>query len=78
MINGAQRKLRIELYDDRTPPGGDLDYHTIASVEIELPASMEIPGERIIEAATLAYAHMTGADFHQIIDPSSAGAGAGT
>ncbi|HEV8653147.1 MAG TPA: hypothetical protein VG276_28075 [Actinomycetes bacterium] len=58
-----QRKLRIELYDDATPPGGNLDYQTIASVEIELPAGTEIPGERIIEAARRAYVHMVGADF---------------
>jgi len=61
------RKLRIEVYDDRTPPGGELDYATIASVEIELPAGMEIPGERMIEAARQAYAHMIGADFQELV-----------
>ena len=47
----------------------DLDYQTIAQVEIELPAGTEIPGERIIEAARLAYQHMVGADFRQLVDP---------
>ena len=68
MNRGTRRKLRIEVYDDATPPGGELDYQTLASVEIDLPATMEIPGERVIEAAKRAYRHMVGADFQQLIE----------
>ncbi len=62
----AQRKLRIEVIDDLTPPGGDYEFKTLAAVDIELPPGMEIPGVRMIEAARLAYQHMTGADFDQL------------
>jgi hypothetical protein len=71
----SQRKLRIEVVDDLTPPGGDYEFKTIASVEIELPAGMEIPGVRMIEAARLAYQHMTGADFQQLVDTHDLGGG---
>lgn len=62
-----QRKLRFELVDEirtRDADGErDTDFVTIAEVVVEVPASMEIPGERLIEGARLAYRHATGVDL---------------
>jgi hypothetical protein len=64
----VRRRLRIEVYDETGSVHGD-DYQTdtIAAVEVELPAGVEIPGERLIEGARLAYRHVVGADFHQLV-----------
>lgn len=62
------RKLRIEVYDETGTVAGDDDATTtLAAVEITLPASVEVPGERLIEGARLADAHVVGADFHQLV-----------
>jgi hypothetical protein len=58
----TQRKLRIEVFDE-TRHTGELDFETIAEFNIGLPRNLEVPGERLIEAAKLAYRHIVGADL---------------
>jgi hypothetical protein len=60
----TQRKLRIEVVDE-TGNVQDDNYrtHTILAVEVELPGGVEVPGERMIEGAKLAYRHVTGSDL---------------
>jgi hypothetical protein len=62
-----QRRLRFELVDEirtRDADGErDTDFVTIAEVVVEVPANMEIPGERLIEGARLAYRYATGVDL---------------
>jgi hypothetical protein len=64
----TQRKLRIEVTDESGHVTDDTyRSHTIAAVEVELPSSMEVPGERLIEAAKLAYRHVVGSDLPGLI-----------
>lgn len=60
------RKLRIEVFDETPRENEHPVWQTAAEVVVVLPAGMEIPGERLIEATRLAYRHLMGDDLPKL------------